>query len=85
MVKLLLKSNKYRNGNSCENGNLIVPVIKNADHLNLKDLFAVNDLSKEQDHSLKPEEISDGTYTVTMLVILDQLWELQLLTNHKLE
>ena len=50
-----------------ENGNLIVPVIKNADHLNLKGLtLAVNDLSgRARSNSLKPEEISDGTYTVT--------------------
>tara|TARA_Y100000768_G_C23707614_1_gene554290 strand:- start:45 stop:701 length:657 start_codon:yes stop_codon:yes gene_type:complete len=50
-----------------DNGNLIVPVIKNADHLNLKGLaIAVNDLSKRaRSNSLKPEEISDGTYTVT--------------------
>jgi len=50
-----------------DNGNLIVPVIKNADHLNLKGLtIAVNDLSKRaRSNSLNPEEISDGTYTVT--------------------
>ena len=50
-----------------ENGNLIVPVIKNADHLNLKGLtLAVNDLAtRARSNSLKPEEISDGTYTVT--------------------
>ena len=50
-----------------ENGNLIVPVIKNADHLNLKGLtLAVNDLSsRARSNLLKPEEISDGTYTVT--------------------
>ncbi len=50
-----------------ENGNLIVPVIKNADHLNLKGLtLAVNDLgNRARSNSLKPEEISDGTYTVT--------------------
>tara|TARA_X000000950_G_C13654800_1_gene553291 strand:- start:140 stop:796 length:657 start_codon:yes stop_codon:yes gene_type:complete len=50
-----------------ENGNLIVPVIKNADHLNLKGLtLAVNDLSnRARSKSLKPEEISEGTYTVT--------------------
>ena len=50
-----------------ENGNLIVPVIKNADHLNLKGLtLAVNDLSnRARTNSLKPEEITDGTYTVT--------------------
>ena len=50
-----------------ENGNLIVPVIKNADNLNLKGLtLAVNDLSnRARSKSLKPEEISEGTYTVT--------------------
>ena len=50
-----------------ENGNLIVPVIKNADYLNLKGLtLAVNDLSnRARSKSLKPEEISEGTYTVT--------------------
>ena len=50
-----------------ENGNLIVPVIKNADHLNLKGLtLAVNDLAtRARSNSLKPEEISDGTYTIT--------------------
>ena len=50
-----------------KNGNLIVPVIKNADHLNLKGLtLAVNDLSnRARSNSLKPEEVSDGTYTVT--------------------
>ena len=50
-----------------QNGNLIVPVKKNADHLNLKGLtLAVNDLSnRARSNSLKPEEVSDGTYTVT--------------------
>ena len=50
-----------------ENGNLIVPVIRNADHLNLKGLtLAVNDLStRARSNSLKPDEITDGTYTVT--------------------
>jgi 2-oxoglutarate dehydrogenase E2 component (dihydrolipoamide succinyltransferase) len=52
---------------SLDNGNLIVPVIKNADYLNLKGLaIAVNDLSnRARNNSLRPEEISDGTYTVT--------------------
>jgi 2-oxoglutarate dehydrogenase E2 component (dihydrolipoamide succinyltransferase) len=52
---------------SLDNGNLIVPVIKNADHLNLKGLaIAVNDLSnRARNNSLKPDDISDGTYTVT--------------------
>ncbi|MEL7427169.1 MAG: dihydrolipoamide acetyltransferase family protein, partial [Bacteroidota bacterium] len=48
-------------------GNLIVPVIKNADHLSLIGLTkAVNDLAgRARDNKLKPAEIQDGTFTVT--------------------
>ncbi|MEO2099390.1 MAG: dihydrolipoamide acetyltransferase family protein [Flavobacteriaceae bacterium] len=48
-------------------GNLIVPVIKNADHLNLVGLTkAVNDLAnRARQNNLKPEEIQDGSYTFT--------------------
>lgn len=48
-------------------GNLIVPVIKNADMLNLAGLTkAVNDLAnRARANKLKPEEIQDGTFTVT--------------------
>ncbi len=48
-------------------GNLIVPVIKNADHLSLLGLTkAVNDLAKRaRSNKLKPEEIQDGTFTLT--------------------
>jgi 2-oxoglutarate dehydrogenase E2 component (dihydrolipoamide succinyltransferase) len=48
-------------------GNLIVPVIKNADQLSLSGLTkAVNDLAKRaRENKLKPDEISGGTYTVT--------------------
>lgn len=48
-------------------GNLIVPVIKNADQLNLVGLTAkVNDLAnRARINKLKPDEISGGTYTVT--------------------
>ena len=50
-----------------EDGNLIVPVIKNADHLNLIGLTkAVNDLSKRaRKNKLLPDEVKDGTYTVS--------------------
>ena len=49
------------------NGNLIVPVIKNADHLNLMGLTkSVNDLaSRARKDNLKPDEVKGGTYTVT--------------------
>ena len=48
-------------------GNLIVPVIKNADRLNLTGIAkAVNDLAnKARNNKLKPEDIQGGTYTVT--------------------
>jgi len=48
-------------------GNLIVPVIKNADQLNLVGMAKViNDLaSRARANKLKPDEIQDGTYTVT--------------------
>ena len=48
-------------------GNLIVPVIKNADHLNLIGLTkAVNDLAgRARANKLKPEEIQGGTFTLT--------------------
>ena len=48
-------------------GNLIVPVIKNADHLNLTGLAkAVNDLSnRARLNKLLPDEIKGGTYTFT--------------------
>ena len=52
---------------SLSDGNLIVPVIKNADHLNLIGLTkAVNDLSsRARNNQLLPGDIKGGTYTVT--------------------
>ena len=49
------------------NGNLIVPVIKNADQLNLVGLAKqVNNLADNaRNNKLKPEDISDGTFTLT--------------------
>lgn len=48
-------------------GNLIVPVIKNADQLNLVGMTKqVNDLAnRARVNQLKPDEIQGGTYTVT--------------------
>lgn len=48
-------------------GNLIVPVIKNADQLNLLGLTkAVNDLaSRARSSKLKPDETQNGTFTLT--------------------
>ena len=48
-------------------GNLIVPVVKNANQLSLLGLTkAVNDLAnRARNNALKPDEISGGTYTLT--------------------
>jgi 2-oxoglutarate dehydrogenase E2 component (dihydrolipoamide succinyltransferase) len=48
-------------------GNLIVPVIKNADRLNLLGLTkSVNDLAnRARTNKLQPDEIQGGTYTLT--------------------
>lgn len=52
---------------SLADGNLIVPVIKNADQLNLVGMTrAVNDLAnRARKGQLKPDDIQGGTYTVT--------------------
>ena len=49
------------------NGNLIVPVIKNADRFSLSGLAKeVNELAQNaRENKLKPDDISGGTYTVT--------------------
>ena len=48
-------------------GNLIVPVIKNADELSLRGMAkVVNDLAnRARANALKPDEVKDGTYKVT--------------------
>lgn len=48
-------------------GNLVVPVIKNADRLNIVGLTkAVNELANNaRNNKLKPEDIQGGTYTIT--------------------
>ncbi|OUU02541.1 MAG: 2-oxoglutarate dehydrogenase [Flammeovirgaceae bacterium TMED32] len=48
-------------------GNLIVPVIKNAELLDLKSLvIAVNDLAhRARTNALKPDELDGGTFTVS--------------------
>tara|TARA_R110001583_G_scaffold11264_5_gene51259 strand:+ start:8726 stop:10105 length:1380 start_codon:yes stop_codon:yes gene_type:complete len=52
---------------SLADGNLIVPVIKNADQLNLVGMTkAVNDLAtRARSGKLNPDDIQGGTYTVT--------------------
>lgn len=57
------------------NGNLIVPVIKNADKLNLAGLAErVNDLaSRARNNKLQPDEIQGGTFTITNLGMFETL------------
>ena len=65
---IIIKSNiNIGMATALPSGNLIVPVIKNADQLNLVGLAkSVNDLANRAKlGQLKPEEISGGTYTVS--------------------
>jgi len=57
------------------NGNLIVPVIKDADKLNLVGLSAkVNDLAhRARENKLQPDEIQGGTFTITNLGMFETL------------
>ena len=58
-----------------ENGNLIVPVIKNADQLSLLGICkSANDLIiNARNNELKPDDVSDGTFTITNIGIFDSL------------
>lgn len=67
-TKIILKRNiNIGMAAALPSGNLIVPVIKNADYLNLTGLAkVVNDLAnRARINKLKPEEIQDGTFTLT--------------------
>ena len=52
---------------SLNDGNLIVPVVHDADHLNLNGLaVAIDSLAlKARDNKLMPEDIDGGTFTIT--------------------
>ena len=54
-------------GTALSDGNLIVPVIRNADQLNLFGLSkVVNDLARRaRENQLLPDEVQGGTYTVS--------------------
>ena len=56
-------------------GNLIVPVIKNADQLSLLGICkSANDLIiNARNNDLKPDDVSDGTFTITNIGIFDSL------------
>lgn len=65
----IIKKNNINLGmaTALSDGNLIVPVIKNADELSIRGMTkAVNRLAeKARNNKLDPDDISGGTYTVT--------------------
>ncbi len=68
--KILVKKNiNIGIATALPNGNLIVPVLKNADQYNLVGLTKyVNDLTgRARENKLLPDEISGGTFTITNL------------------
>jgi 2-oxoglutarate dehydrogenase E2 component (dihydrolipoamide succinyltransferase) len=60
---------------SLPNGNLIVPVIKNADKLSLSGISkTLNDIAlRARENRLKPDEIQGGTFTITNLGMFETL------------
>lgn len=66
---ILRKSINIGIATALSNGNLIVPVIKNAGQYNLEGLTMVlNELiNRARENKLKPDDISGGTFTVTNL------------------
>ncbi len=67
-TRILVKKNiNIGMATALPSGNLIVPVIKNADRMNLIGLTkAVNDLAnRARQNKLQPDEIQGGTYTMT--------------------
>jgi 2-oxoglutarate dehydrogenase E2 component (dihydrolipoamide succinyltransferase) len=67
-TKIIVKKNiNIGMATALPSGNLIVPVIKNADRLNLLGLTkTVNDLaSRARNNKLSPDDIQGGTYTMT--------------------
>ena len=67
-TKIIIKKNiNIGMAAALPSGNLIVPVIKNADRMNLLGLTrVVNELAgRARNNKLKPDEIQDGTFTVT--------------------
>ncbi len=67
-------------------GNLIVPVIKNADQYSLAGFAkVVNDIAKRaRDNKLKPDELSGGTFTISNVGSLEMSWEHPSLFNLRL-
>ena len=69
-TKIILRKNiNIGMATALPNGNLIVPVIKNADQKNLLGISkTVNDLAnRARINKLSPEEIQEGTFTITNL------------------
>ena len=72
---ILKKNRNIGMATSFADGNLIVPVIKNADRLNLVGMTkSVNELAnKARSGKLNPDDVQDGTYTVTNVGVFGSL------------
>lgn len=74
--KIVLKKNINMGiATALPNGNLIVPVVANAQNLNLSGIAQqVNDLAgRARNNKLQPNEIQGGTFTITNLGMFDTL------------
>ena len=74
--KIIIKKNiNIGMATALDDDNLIVPVIKNADQLNLVGIAkTVNDLAnRARNNNLSPDDIAGGTYTVTNVGIFGSI------------
>ena len=74
--KIIMKKNiNIGMATALDDDNLIVPVIKNADQLNLVGIAkTVNDLAnRARNNNLSPDDIAGGTYTVTNVGIFGSI------------
>jgi 2-oxoglutarate dehydrogenase E2 component (dihydrolipoamide succinyltransferase) len=57
------------------NGNLIVPVLKSSDQLSLVGIVKKTNqlIQKARDNNLSPNDVVDGTYTITNVGVFDTL------------
>ena len=74
--KLILKKDiNIGVATALDNGNLIVPVVKNADQLSLLGICksANNLISIARENDLSPDDILDGTFTITNIGVFESL------------
>jgi len=71
-TEFIKRKHQYGMAVALPSGNLIVPVIKNADQYNLTGLAKCNDIVRRaRENKLKPDELAGGTLPCPTWVLLE--------------